>query len=105
MASERPQWNRETMSVDDYQQALSAFLQADVPRHEFHPSMQLVALLERLADAEEEVREARAIMLAVACLDAGFDDRHDEWLARTERFHVDVPTGLPGDGEVNDGTR
>jgi hypothetical protein len=43
------------------------------------------------------IREARAIMLAVVCLDGGMDDRHDQWLADTEQYHVDVP-GLSNDG-------
>ena len=37
----------------------------------------------------ELVKEGRAIMEAVACLDAGFDDRHDEWLAITECYATD----------------
>lgn len=36
------------------------------------------------------LKEARAIMEAVACLDAGFDDRHDEWLEVTACFEIDA---------------
>jgi hypothetical protein len=32
------------------------------------------------------VKEARVLMEGVACLDAGLDDRHDEWLRITECF-------------------
>jgi hypothetical protein len=54
---ERPVWNRETMSVRDYQQALVAFLRADLPRHAFAPSLSLVALLERLAESEQKLAD------------------------------------------------
>ena len=72
MVKERPVWDRETMSVRDYQQALVAFLHADLPRHAFAPSLYLVALLERIADTEQQladmssqVREQQAALQAV----------------------------------------
>jgi hypothetical protein len=54
---DRPIWNRETTSVDDYQRALTRFLGADLPPFKFSASMDLVNVLERLADAEDALRE------------------------------------------------
>lgn len=54
----RPRWDRQNMAASEYQHMLIGYLGADLPRNEFAPSLRLIALLERLANAEE--RAARS---------------------------------------------